>query len=58
MTAAVGRLREDADRLRVRLVDGPGTVSRVLADPAAVASLDSVVVRSRRLAKALRDGEA
>lgn len=57
VTAAVGRLREDAGRLRVRLVDGPGTVSRVLADPAAVASLDSVVVRSRRLAKALRDGE-
>lgn len=57
VSAAVGRLREDAARLRARLVRGPGTVSRVLADPASVASLDSILSRSRRLATALREGE-
>jgi ABC-type transporter Mla subunit MlaD len=56
VSAAIERLREDGARLRARLVEGPGTISRYVGDPAAAASLDSVAVRSRRLATRLREG--
>ncbi len=50
-------LRADASLLRERLLEGPGSASGFLGDPALLALADSARRRSGRVATALREGE-
>jgi phospholipid/cholesterol/gamma-HCH transport system substrate-binding protein len=54
---AIGTLSADRRRLAARLEDGPGSVARFRDDPAALARLDSVRLRSVRLTATLREGD-